>query len=302
MPDSTSRLQDLKAMLAERGFAPQKRLGQNFMIDGNFAAAIARDAALDERTLVLEIGPGTGFLTRALLAAHPSTRIFAVELDRGLAGYLADAFADEIASGRLALLQGDVLAGKHRFSEEVIRNTHELCRAEHRTRRILCSNLPYNIAAPVLANLAEGVDGLEVDSAVVTVQLESAERILAKAGEKAYCALSILFALRTRAEILRRVGQEIFWPRPQVDSAVVRLEFKPWDRNESGLASPDEARRFRLFLQKLFSQRRKTLKAVCKNADSFQRLRIPAAARAEDLPPETLLALFRALETDLGSS
>jgi len=89
------------------------------MVDSNFASAIARDAEADEKTLLIEIGPGTGCLTQALLAL-PSARVLAIEIDRGLAALLRDTFSTEINAHRLTLLEGDALAGKHAFSSELV--------------------------------------------------------------------------------------------------------------------------------------------------------------------------------------
>src|SRR5579862_6213861 len=90
-----TKFQQLKSALEARGLKPRKAFGQNFMLDTNFAVAIARDAAPDERTLILEVGPGTGCLTRAILDAHPAARVLAIELDRGLAALLRETFAAE---------------------------------------------------------------------------------------------------------------------------------------------------------------------------------------------------------------
>ena len=268
------------------------------MIDSNFAAAVARDAAPDSHTLILEIGPGTGYLTQALLDAHPNARVLAIELDRGLAALLRETLADPIRQQRLTLLEGDALAGKHRLAAELVDAARAISTEENRPRRVLCANLPYNAATPVLANMAADADGLGMSSAVATIQLELASRFFAKPGESAYGALSVLMALRASGKILRRIGNQVFWPRPQVDSAVIGLEFRPWmDGNGRGqtLMRREECPGFQQFLQTLFSQRRKMLRAVIKPATVPETLQIAPNARAEDLPPETLLALFRLL-------
>src|SRR5947208_12154122 len=106
----------IQLLLESRGLSPRKIFGQNFMADANFAAAIARDAKLDEHTLAIEAGPGTGLLTRAMLDSHPAARVLAIEIDRGLAELLRETFADEIGARRLTLIEGDALDGKHRIS------------------------------------------------------------------------------------------------------------------------------------------------------------------------------------------
>ncbi|MFH0938650.1 MAG: 16S rRNA (adenine(1518)-N(6)/adenine(1519)-N(6))-dimethyltransferase RsmA [Planctomycetota bacterium] len=285
---------NVRQMLAEYGLAPKKAFGQNFMVDTNFAEAVVREAAPDERALVIEIGPGTGCLTRTLLAAHSQARVLAMEIDRGLVALLRQTFADALAQQRLTLLEGDALAGKHSISPLLIGAALQISARENRPRCLLCSNLPYNAATPVLANFAISQQGLELASAIATVQSEVAERMLAKPGAASYGALSILMALRTKGKILRRVGNAVFWPRPAVDSAVIRLDFKPWELADATALQREEASPFQAFLQKLFSQRRKTLRAVLKTALPTA-LHLPSDVRAETLPPETILALFRAL-------
>jgi len=293
-----SKFQQLKSALDARGLKPRKAFGQNFMLDTNFAAAIARDAAPDEHTLILEVGPGTGCLTRAILDAHPAARVLAIELDRGLAGLLRETFAADLQNKRLTLLEGDVLAGKHEISPEFVAEALAISAAENRPRRVLCTNLPYNVATPLLANLALDECRVAVSSAVATVQLELAQRLLAKPGESSYGALSALIALRAHGKILRKVGNEVFWPRPGVDSAVIGLTFKPWPKpGESPMdsLSQDEAVAFQQFVQKAFSQRRKMLRVTLKPAVIPKSLNISANARAEELSPAQLLELFRAM-------
>lgn len=293
-----TRRERLPELLAAHGLSPRKRFGQHFLVDPNFARAVAAAAGADERTLLIEVGPGTGLLTRALLEAHPRARVLAIEIDRGLNGLLRAEFAGELAAGRVTLLEGDVLAGKHGLHPGLCAEALGISRHEDRPRRVLCANLPYNAATPLLANLAlPGRAGPRrtpelrlVEKAVATVQLELARRILGAPGSADYGALAALLALRTRGRLLRKAGPEIFWPRPQVQSAVLELEYLPWP--ESGL-HPEEAAPFQRFVQKLFQHRRKTLRAAL--GGGLAQDDPLARARAEDLPPEELLSLFRAL-------
>jgi len=295
MPDpaETSKLKRLQAQLSDRGLAPRKAFGQNFMIDSNFAAAVARDSFPGADTLTLEVGPGTGCLTRAILDAHPRARVLAIELDTGLAALLRETFSTEIEGGRLTLLEGDALDGKHALSPELVSTAQTLSANEQRPRLALCANLPYNAATPLLANLAAGAQGLFVESAVVTVQLEVAQRLFGSAGSSDYGALTAFMSLRASGAILRRVGSEVFWPRPQVDSAVIRIAFKPFTDDPATLQRA-ESGAFQEFLKKLFSQRRKTLRAALKPLKLPATLDISGDARAEDLQPLELLRIFRA--------
>jgi 16S rRNA (adenine1518-N6/adenine1519-N6)-dimethyltransferase len=282
-----TRLQDIKNALAERGLAPQKKFGQNFMADPNFANAVARDAGVDEKTLVIEIGPGTGCLTSALLAAHPQSRVLAVEIDRGLAALLRETFETSLNEKRLTLIEGDALDGKHQLAAAWVNEVKAIRDNEKRSRLVLCANLPYNAATPILANLAMDDDGLAVSRAIATIQYELAERLFARPGDSNYGALSALLALRSTGSIIRKVGGGIFWPKPQVDSGVIGLDFLPW--NNAGLQR-SEADGFQDFLQRVFSQRRKMLRAVLKPAQVSEQF---AQKRAEELSPHELLNLYR---------
>ncbi|HLX60480.1 MAG TPA: 16S rRNA (adenine(1518)-N(6)/adenine(1519)-N(6))-dimethyltransferase RsmA [Planctomycetota bacterium] len=290
-------MNSIQALLQSRGLSPRKIFGQNFMADSNFAAAIARDAKLDEHTLAIEAGPGTGLLTRAMLESHPCARVLAIEIDRGLAELLRDTFSSEIASQRLTLIEGDALDGKHRISQALCDAAKQIAANEKRSRVIVCANLPYNIATPFLANAALDEQGLSVTFALATIQLELAQRMLARPGDAAYGALSALLALRANGRIARRVGAEIFWPRPKVDSAVIELAFKPWAQHPiADSLQRDEAAGFQEFLKHVFSQRRKTLRALLKPASVPEIAGVAPNARAEALSPELLLAVFRAMK------
>ncbi len=283
----------IQSLLSARGLAPKKSFGQNFMVDSNFAAAIARSCQSDEKTLVIEVGPGTGCLTQAILKAHPAARLLAIEIDRGLASVLREEFKDALATNRMTLIEGDVLASKHKLAPQLIETALQISAQENRPRRVLCANLPYNVATPLLANLAVDVEGLAVESAFATIQLEVAYRLFAKAGEKEYGPLAVLMHLRTEGRISRKAGCEIFWPRPQVESAVIEMRFRPWPgAGEAGLRR-DEAEAFQDFLRTLFSQRRKTLRAALKPLRIPETSTVAPDARAEDIAPEVLLELFR---------
>jgi 16S rRNA (adenine1518-N6/adenine1519-N6)-dimethyltransferase len=300
----TGPLERLKESLEARGLKPRKAFGQNFLVDPNFAKAVALAAHANGKTLVLEVGPGTGALTAALLASDPAARVLAVEIDRGLAQLLRESFEQEIAGRRLTLLEGDALSGKHELNEEMLQEMLRISEAEQRPRRVLCANLPYNAATPLIANLTLPLESSApgrsaespVERIVATVQLELAERFFGLPGSNDYGPLAALLALRGKGSIARKVGAHVFWPRPQVSSAVVEIDLIPWERCA---LKPDEAKAFQEFLQKIFQQRRKTLRAAMKLAGfllppSDER----ASKRAEDLDPTTLLELFRTTRTE----
>jgi len=306
-PQGTGRLAQLKAQLDVHGLRPRKSLGQNFLVDTNFATAVAREADADEHTLSMEVGPGTGFLTRALLDAHPNARVLAIELDHGLAALLQDTFAESIATEKLTLLEGDALSGKHELNEEWLAEADRIARDENRTRRVLCANLAYNMATPLIANLlvcnplpsagegrrerertrGEGSECRILHRIIATVQLELAERLVGKLGTTDYGPLAVFAALTASCRIIRKVGPEVFWPRPQVKSAVLRIDLLPW--KETPL-TPGQAQPFMAFLHQAFGQRRKTLRAALKGTIPAEHYL--ARKRAEDVKPEGLLELF----------
>lgn len=242
----------VNALLAEHGLAPKKSLGQNFLVDANIARRIVGLAGVDDGTRVLEIGPGLGSLTLALCDA--GARVLAVELDERLAGVLvsvldeagvADQVHVEIADANqadLAALLREHLAGDGEgdgFAPDA---------------GVTCvSNLPYNVAVPVVARLLEEVPS--VTRILVMVQREVGERLAAGVGDDQYGAVSVKVAYFAEAALVGKVPPSVFIPRPKVDSALVRL-----DRREAPPVSvPSEDALFGL-VRAGFAQRRKMLR------------------------------------------
>jgi 16S rRNA (adenine1518-N6/adenine1519-N6)-dimethyltransferase len=274
----------MRAELEALGFRPSRRLGQNFMRDGNMIAALAREAGVAGGELVLEPGPGAGGLTAELLDLGAS--VVAVELDSRLAEYLRRRFA---GNDRLTLVEGDILAEG--------RDINPGAPAALAGRPFtVCSNLPYSAGTPFLISLA----GSELPwrAAAVTVQKEVAERLCAAPGSPAYGAAGVLVGVRASARLMRRVPPDVFWPRPKVESAILRLE---------PLADPAvSAAEFTAFagmVRGLFSARRKRLpRAMAASgiepsavAQALERSGADSAARPEDLSPLQLAQLWRGL-------
>jgi len=234
---------EFRAALDAAGFRPSRRLGQNFLLDENVARAIARDADPTPGELLLEIGPGCGFLSVHL--AHAGARLVAVEIDTRLA---------PIARGFLApypdaeVLEADVLDGKHGLSPAV-----EERLPEHGDWSV-CSNLPYSVSGPVLALLA--ARDHPPRRACVLVQKEVADRLGAGAGSAARGPLSVRVQSAFAVRILRAVAPQLFWPRPKVDSSVVLLE------RRADLPSSAERRRISTAVGLVFRHRRKGLARI----------------------------------------
>lgn len=280
----------IQARLTELGFSPAKQRGQNFLVDEGDVRAIAAWAAPQPGETVLEVGVGLGFLTRHLVAA--GARVLGVEIDPRLIG-LAQALFPELSA--VEFVAADALAGKHRLAPEL------LGRLPTAGPWMVCANLPYNIASPLLALLSD----LEAPPRAMTVlvQAEVAERLAAAPGDPAWGALGARLSAGYSARIVRRVPAAHFRPRPRVESAVVRLEAR------SGAAAVPGAEFGRL-LAALFSQRRKTLKHPLA---AYLAGRVPAGAergralellqqagidpdlRVEAVPVDGLLALCRGL-------
>ena len=198
--------------LEARGIRPRKHLGQNFLLDLNVTREIVRRASWPAGAPVCEIGPGGGALTSALLASdHPVT---AVEIDPGLVLLLRARFEAELAAGRLTLREADFLE----FPLE------DPAASEGPAKRLwLAGNLPYGVTTPVL--LKAMTHSRILAGAVIMVQREYGERILARAGEDSYGSLSVWVAAHATTRSLIRVGRSAFWPRPGVESIVLELLF-----------------------------------------------------------------------------
>jgi len=232
----------VRTLLADHGLRPSRALGQHFLADPNTARRIVGLAGIAEGDRVLEIGPGLGSLTLAL--AEAGAAVVALELDRHLAPVLEATLADGVTDGHgVKVVVGDAL--------EVDFGTllgHERDGAWHSV-----SNLPYNVAAPVVVRLLE--EAPQVERQLVMVQREVGERLAAAPGSRAYGALSVKVAYHAHAELAGTVPPTVFVPKPSVESVLVRIVRRaapPVD-----VPSPD-----RLFalVRAGFGQRRKMLR------------------------------------------
>jgi 16S rRNA (adenine1518-N6/adenine1519-N6)-dimethyltransferase len=252
LPNATTRqtLSYLRNLFAERGIRPKNKLGQNFLIDLNLLDLLLRSAELTSEDLALEVGSGTGSLTVRLL--EQAGAVVSVELDSAFA-----ALTDEEVTqrDRVALLQADILKNKNELNPEVRRAVENLAQRCGTKRVKLVSNLPYAVAVPVLTNLL--LSDWNLERMVGTVQWEIAERLLAAPGTKDYGALAVLVQSLADVELVRRLSPKVFWPRPQVDSAIVCIRPNPDKRRHVG-----DPMRFRAFLRDLYVHRRKNLRGA----------------------------------------
>jgi 16S rRNA (adenine1518-N6/adenine1519-N6)-dimethyltransferase len=272
--------EEILAALASGGLSPLHRFGQNFMIDAAALQSLVKELALAPDASVVEVGPGTGVLTERLLAA--GARVTAVEIDRGLHDLIAQRFAAELGT-RLTLVHGDCLETKNLLHPAIIA-------ASAAGPWRLGANLPYDVALPVLLNAAALPRPPEL--AVVTVQWEAAERLCARPGQDAWGASSATLQAAGRPKLLRKLPPNCFYPRPRVDSAILR-----W---EPLAALPDG---FGRWCRAVFSARRKVVVRALRD-HGVERDAAEAACRAcgigaerrlESLDAPELLALHRAL-------
>ncbi len=271
--------QQIQSLLADAGATPRHRLGQNFMIDANLVRIVAEAGMIAPGDLIIEVGPGTGTLTEELLQ---HAQVLVVEIDHALADLLRNRFA---ASGNFELIEGDALAAKHELNERLLNSVRQAKQAGRTVR--LISNLPYNIASPLLIELLiAGVDVL-----ACTVQKEVADRLRATPNSPEYGTLSIMVQLLSRVEMLRTLPPQAFWPRPKIDSALVRLT------REDRLGN--QAAELGTFVRRIFSARRKTLRnAVALASGDAEKLLASVGINPKDRPesvsPEDFLRLLNA--------
>ncbi len=230
---------EVRALADRLGVRPTKQWGQNFVVDGNTVARIARLAEVGPDDAVLEVGPGLGSLTLALLRA--AGQVTAVEVDPVLAGALAGT-VERVApqhAGRLDVVHGDAL---------------EVTDLPGPAPTKLVANLPYNVAVPVVLHLLERLPTLEL--VLVMVQLEVAERLAAAPGSRAYGVPSAKAAWYGPVRLAGRVPRSVFWPVPNVDSGLVALR-----RGDPPQTTVERADVFAV-VDAAFAQRRKTLRAA----------------------------------------
>lgn len=263
----------IKELLAARGLAPRKSLGQNFLIDQNLIRKLVDAAGVGPSSLVLEVGPGTGTLTEELL--DRGCEVVACELDAGLAAVVRETVAPA-HPGRLTVIEGDCLASKRALAPAIL--------AALKGRPFqLVSNLPYNAGTPLMLTLLTGHP--ECRSLHVTVQREVADRVLAGPGSKDYGTLGIVTAAVATAERLATLPPECFWPRPEVTSGMIGIvrRDRALTENPAGLAA---------FCQRVFSARRKQLGSVLGREGPWPP-GVRPEDRAESVPVESLIELCR---------
>ena len=268
--------QQIEAAVNAAGGRPRRRFGQNFMVEPDLVRRIADAGELSPGDFVVEVGPGTGTLTDELLDRGAS--VLAVEIDRDLAAGLRERYGD-----RLTVVEGDALAGKHAL--------HPAVEQAASAGAKLVANLPYNIASPLVIEMLVAGSPL----LAFTVQKEVADRL--RGGPHApgdYGPLSVVAQVLAEVEVLRTIPPTAFWPRPKIDSALVRLR----RRAEVPVA---DVRGFSRFVAGVFGQRRKAIRnplsklvAAGRTADVLAAAGLDGGERPERVAVGQFLKMFAA--------
>ena len=271
---------DLKSTLQSNGFQFKKQFGQNFISDTNLLNSIVDAAGIDENTTVVEVGCGAGTLTRAI--AQKAKFVYAFDIDRDLQPVLAQTLSgvDNVE----VIFRDFSKVDLKQFESEIGEFT-------------VVANLPYYITTPLLTKFLE--ESEKVNGVCIMVQEEVAERFCAKENTPEYGAITAAIALKGQAKIVKRVSRNMFYPRPNVDSAVVKITF------EKGRISVKDERAYRQTVKCAFLNRRKTLENNLVNFFSLTREQAKAVlqeagveekARGETLSPQRLAVLADVLK------
>jgi 16S rRNA (adenine1518-N6/adenine1519-N6)-dimethyltransferase len=277
-----------KEILTNYGIRLSRKLGQNFLVDHNIIEIIIKAAEVGGNDIVLEIGPGIGSLTQAILEKLKDGKLIAIEKDDRMIQVLRDLFRGET---RLELINRDVLEiDWFSFYRE-----RELLEGELK----VLANLPYYITTPIIMSLLES--GIRFQGMVFMVQKEVAERMVARSGGKDYGALSVAVQYYAIPEIIHEVSPNVFIPRPEVSSAVIKLT-----PSEGLTVSPVNEKFFFSIVKALFQQRRKTIKNALSKAvnltlsnevveKSLAEIGLDPRIRGERLSPEEIVRLSNTL-------
>ena len=279
----------IERLLASAGVTPNKRLGQHFLIDLNLMRLLIGAAHIKREDTILEVGCGTGSFTQGL--AEAAGQVIAVEYDKKLAAIAAD----QLKSARnVTIINADVLENKNTICHEVAAAVEET-RARLGGSFRLVANLPYNVAAPVMMNLTTG--SLVADSMCVTVQKEVGDRMVATPGSGNYGVLSVIMAAMGEAQVMRKLKPSVFWPRPEVESVMVRFR-----RQKDKVERIHDAGLFKEVVNLFMGHRRKMLQACVKFAagrlsdvqdwhDVFARAFVEPHHRGEELSADEFISI-----------
>ncbi len=268
-------MQELRLVLEKHGFHFKKQFGQNFISDTNLLKSIVEASGITKDTTVVEIGCGAGTLTRAL--AEAAKKVYAFDIDRDLQPVLAETLSG-LDNVEVIFRDFNKLDLKE-FEKEIEEYT-------------VVANLPYYITTPLVTKLLE--ESEKVQGLSIMVQEEVADRFCAKENTPEYGSITAAIALKGSAKVVKRVSRNLFYPRPNVDSAVVKIEF------ERGRVAVKDERAYRQTVKCAFLNRRKTLENNLINSFGLSREEakqilekagVDEKARGETLSPQRLANL-----------
>ncbi len=269
MTDKISSLPPVSEMMRDCGLEPKKQFGQNFLFDLNLTGRIARSVPDIENIPVVEVGPGPGGLTRAILMAG-AKHVIAIEKDKTTMPILSQII--DASDGKLQVIYDDALRVDFSalgFSEYAI-----------------CANLPYNVGTELLIGWLQKIaSGEKIKSLTLMFQREVAQRITSNVGDEHYGRLAVLTSLIADSKILFEVPNTAFVPRPKVQSAVVQII-----PNANKISKIKDLSKIEQISAKLFGQRRKMIRGIIPNVN-WEQFGLTGTERAENLPPETFALL-----------
>ena len=276
MPVTLLGAAEIRALAADLDVTPTKKLGQNFVVDANTVRKIVHVARVTADDHVVEVGPGVGSLTLAIL--ETGAPVTAVEIDRRLAERLPEtAAAHGVPEGALRVIAADALRVTELPGDP----------------DVLVANLPYNVSVPVLLHFMETFPGIR--RGVVMVQAEVGERLAAPPGSKIYGAPSVKAAWYGSWRLAGTVSRQVFWPVPNVDSVLVAF-----DRDETVRGSEAERRRTFRIVDAAFQQRRKMLRqalgsllggSAAAASEVLEAAGVAPTARGEELTIDDFVAI-----------
>lgn len=274
---------DIRRIAAEEGITPTKKFGQNFVIDPGTVRKIVAAAGVQAGDTVMEVGPGLGSLTLAIL--QTGAHLTAVEIDPQLANRLPRTVEEFMpdAAHRFNVILKDALTI----------NADDVPQLATAQKFTLVANLPYNVATPILLTLLEKFSNLQ--HFLVMVQKEVADRLCAQPGNKVYGTPSVKLAWYGKSQRAGLIGRNVFWPAPNVDSALVSF-------TRDSVSKGDSSEREGVFslIDAAFQQRRKTLHAALKHQvpeEAYKKAGIDPTRRGETLTCEEFIALYAACKS-----
>ena len=300
----------LKVLFEERGIRIKKQWGQNFLIDQNLLQFIVKTAELSRNDVVLEIGAGTGSLTRLL--AQKAGHVFAVEVDRKLFEILEETLKD---FNNVTLINRDILKSKHHIQPEIVEAISDHVSTANSSTEDSCvkviANLPYYISTPVIIDLLQEI--LPIKTMILMLQRDTTDRIMAHPGTKDYGVLSIMTRLFAEVKVLKKLSPQVFWPAPQVDSAIVKMTVN----RHTYVDTIRDYRGFQDVVRSIYSSRRKTLSnsllSLCSShgikkgetrddlMSILERVGIRPDSRGEELEIEKLIELSNEISDYVNS-